>query len=213
MKDLEYIRSQAIERFDRGLYYAEIGRLDAARERFLVALRYRVMDCGSLHPDVAATHEMLGHVEYFLAENLKNDSFEGNLVRLDEGDDGLLGGNLTIMEHRDKNGQSFSSSQGKSHYEKAAMHYQTALDILDAKELDINNEKASTWMNGESTKDETEFHWKELAETYSALDKKGRLGVEQRIDIVARIHERMDELPVTVGEKSYATSFLSTFYE
>jgi len=57
-------------------------------------------------------------------------------------------------------------------------------------------------MNGESTKDETEFHWKELAETYSALDKKGRLGVEQRIDIVARIHERMDELPVTVGEKS-----------
>lgn len=213
MKDLEYIRSQAIERFDRGLYYAEIGRLDAARERFLVALRYRVMDRGSLHPDVAATHEMLGHVEYFLAENLKNDSFEGNLVRLDEGDDGLLGGNLTIMEHRDKNGQCFSSSQGKSHYEKAAMHYQTALDILDAKELDINNEKASTWMNGESTKDETEFHWKELAETYSALDKKGRLGVEQRIDIVARIHERMDELPVTVGEKSYATSFLSTFYE
>jgi len=214
MKDPEYIRSQAMERFERGLDYAEIGKLGAARERFLVALRYRVMDRGSLHPDVAATHEMLGHVEYFLGENKKNGSFEGNLVRLDEGDDGLLGGNLTIMENPDKDGQSSLSSRGKSHYEKAAMHYQTALDILDAKELDISNEKMSAWMNGGSAaKDETEFQWKELAETYTTLDEKGRLGVEERIDIVARIQERMDELPVTVGEKSYATSFLSTFYE
>ena len=209
MKDPEYIRSQAIERFERGLEYAEYGKLDAARERFLVALRYRVMDRGSLHPDVAATHEMLGHVEYFLAENKKNDNFEGSLVRLDEGDDGLLGGNLTIMENPDKDGQ--PSSGGKSHYEKAAMHYQNALDILDAKELDISNEKVSAWMNGGSSKDETTFQWKELAGTYSALDEKGRLGIEERIDIVGRIQERMDELPVSVGEKSYATSFLSSF--
>ena len=209
MKDPEYIRSQAIERFERGLEYAEYGKLDAARERFLVALRYRVMDRGSLHPDVAATHEMLGHVEYFLAENKKNDNFEGSLVRLDEGDDGLLGGNLTIMENPDKDGQ--PSSGGKSHYEKAAMHYQTALDILDAKELDISNEKVSAWMNGGSSKDETTFQWKELAGTYSALDEKGRLGIEELIDIVGRIQERMDELPVSVGEKSYATSFLSSF--
>ena len=63
MKDPEYIRSQALGRFERGLEYAELGKLTAARERFLVALRYRVMDRGSLHPDVAATHELLGYVE------------------------------------------------------------------------------------------------------------------------------------------------------
>jgi len=211
MKDPEYIRSQALGRFERGLEYAELGKLTAARERFLVALRYRVMDRGSLHPDVAATHELLGHVEYFLGENKKNDNFEGNLVRLDEGDNGLLGGNLTIMENPDKDDQSPLSSRGKSHYEKAAMHFQTALDILDAKELGVSNEKVSTWMNDASSNDETTFQWKELAETYTVLNEKGRLGVEERIDIVARIQERMDELPVTVGEKSYATSFLSSF--
>jgi len=213
MKDPEYIRTQAAERFERGLEYAELGKLDAARERFLVALRYRVMDRGSLHPDVAATHEMLGFVEYFMAENEKNDNFEGNLVRLDEGDDGLLGGNLTIMENPNKGSQTPSSCRGKNHYEKAAMHFQTALDILDAKELGTCNEKVSTWTNDASSKDETSFQWKELAETYSVLDEKRRLGVEERIDIVLRIQERMDELPVTVGEKSYATSFLSTFNE
>lgn len=208
MKDPEYIRSQAIERFERGLHYAEFGKLDAARERFLAALRYRVMDRGSLHPDVAATHEMLGHVFYFLAENAKNDDFEGSLVRLDEGANGLLGGNLTIMEKEaDNQGQS-SSSQGKSHYEKAAMHYQTVLDILDAKELNISNEKVSVWMNGGDNKDETTFQWKEIAETYSALDEKGRLGVEVRTEIVTRIQARIDELPVTVGEKSYARTFV-----
>ena len=146
-----------------------------------------------------------------MGENKKNDNFEGNLVRLDEGDNGLLGGNLTIMENPDKDGQSPSSSRGKSHYEKAAMHFQTALDILDAKELGVSNEKVSTWMNDASSNDETTFQWKELAETYTVLNEKGRLGVEERIDIVARIQERMDELPVTVGEKSYATSFLSSF--
>lgn len=211
MKDPEYIRTQATERFERGLDYAEVGKLNAARERFLVALRYRVMDRGSLHPDVAATHEMLGFVEYFLAENEKNDSFEGNLIRLDEGDDGLLGGNLTIMENPDKDSQTPSSSRGKNHYEKAAMHFQTALDILDAKEIGTGHEKTSTLTNDAISKDETTFQWKELAETYSILDERGRLGVEERIDIVSRIQERMDELPVTVGEKSYATSFLLPF--
>ena len=208
MKDPEYIRNQASERFERGLHYAEFGKLDAARERFLAALRYRVMDRGSLHPDVAATHEMLGHVFYFLAENSKNDDFEGSLVRLDEGADGLLGGNLTIMEKEaDNQGQS-SSSQGKSHYEKAAMHYQTVLDILDAKELNISNDKVSVWMNGGDNKDETTFQWKEIAETYSSLDEKGRLEVEKRMEIVTRIQARMDELPVTVGEKSYVRTFV-----
>ena len=208
MKDPEYIRSQAIERFERGLHYAEFGKLDAARERFLAALRYRVMDRGSLHPDVAATHEMLGHVFYFLAENSKNDDFEGSLVRLDEGADGLLGGNLTIMEKEaDNQGQS-SSTQEKSYYEKAAMHYQTVLDILDAKELNISNETVSDWMKGGDNKDEATFQWKEIAETYSSLDDKGRLGVEKRIEIVTRIQARMDELPVTVGEKSYVRTFV-----
>jgi hypothetical protein len=208
MKDPEYIRSQASERFERGLHYAEFGKLDAARERFLAALRYRVMDRGSLHPDVAATHEMLGHVFYFMAENTKNDDFEGSLVRLDEGANGLLGGNLTILEKEaDNQGQS-SSSQGKSHYEKAAMHYQTVLDILDSKELNISNEKVSVWMNGSDNKDETTFQWREIAETYSALDEKGRLAEENRIAIVTRIQARMDELPVTVGEKSYARGFV-----
>jgi hypothetical protein len=208
MKDPEYIRSQAIERFERGLHYAEFGKLDAARERFLAALRYRVMDRGSLHPDVAATHEMLGHVFYFMAENTKNDDFEGSLVRLDEGADGLLGGNLTIMEKEaDNQGQS-SSTQEKSYYEKAAMHYQTVLDILDAKELNISNETVSDWMKGGDNKDETTFQWKEIAETYSSLDDKGRLGVEKRIEIVTRIQARMDELPVTVGEKSYVRTFV-----
>jgi hypothetical protein len=208
MKDPEFIRIQAIEKFERGLHYAEFGKLDAARERFLAALRYRVMDRGSLHPDVAATHEMLGHVFYFMAENTKNDDFEGSLVRLDEGADGLLGGNLTIMEKEaDNQGQS-SSSQGKSHYEKAAMHYQTVLDILDAKELNISNEKVSVWMSGGDNKDETTFQWKEIAETYSSLDEQGRLGVEKRMEIVTRIQARIDELPVTVGEKSYARTFV-----
>ncbi|KAL7451407.1 hypothetical protein ACHAWC_006166 [Mediolabrus comicus] len=174
MKDPEYIRSQAFERFERGLHYAEFGKLDAARERFLAALRYRVMDRGSLHPDVAATHEMLGHVFYFMAENTKNDDFEGSLVRLDEGADGLLG----------------------------------VLDILDAKELNISNETVSDWMKGGDNKDETTFQWKEIAETYSSLDDKGRLGVEKRIEIVTRIQARMDELPVTVGEKSYVRTFV-----
>eukprot|EP00986_Skeletonema_menzelii_P006524 scaffold2481_cov145-Skeletonema_menzelii.AAC.3 len=212
MKDPDYIRTQATERFDRGLEYADLGKLDAARERLLIALRYRVMDRGSLHPDVAATHEMLGYVEYFTAENKKNDDFEGSLVRLDHGADGLLGGNLTIMENPDKDGQSPSSSRGKSHYEKAAMHFQTALDILDAKELGLSNPNESTWVNGTSSKEETTFQWRELAGTYTLLDEKGRLGVEERIEIVSRIQERMDELPVTVGEKSYATSFLSSFH-
>ena len=211
MKDPEYVRVQATERFERGLDYAELGKLDEARERLLVALRYRVMDRGSLHPDVAATHEMLGYVEYFTAENKKNGDFEGSLVRLDQGADGLLGGNLTIMENPDKDGQSPSSSRSKN-YEKAATHFQTALDILDAKELGLSNSKESAEVNGTSSKDETTFQWKECAETYSLLDEKGRLGLEERIEIVSRIQERMGELPVTVGEKSYATSFLSSLH-
>lgn len=209
MKDPEYVRVQATERFERGLDYAELGKLDEAREQLLVALRYRVMDRGSLHPDVAATHEMLGYVEYFTAENKKNVDFEGSLVRLDQGADGLLGGNLTIMENPDKDGQSPSSSRSKN-YERAATHFQTALDILDAKELGLSNSKESAEMSGTLSKDETTFQWKECAETYSLLDEKGRLGLEERIEIVSRIQERMGELPVTVGEKSYATSFLSS---
>ncbi len=74
--------------------------------------------------------------------------------------------------------------------------------------MGTNNEKTPTLTN-----DETAFQRKELAETYSVLDEKGRLGVEERIDIVSRIQDRMDQLPVTVGEKSYATSFLSSFNE
>ena len=207
MKDPEYIRTQASERFERGLDYAEYGKLEAARERFLVALRYRVMDRGSLHPDIAATHEMLGLVEFLLAENEKNDNIEENVVELDEGHDGLVGGNLTIMEKPNKD-NSNPSIRGRSHYEKAAMHFQTAMDILDAKELGIGNEKVPSLTSSTSFKDETAFQWKELVETYSILDEKGRLGVEERIEIVSRIQERMDDLPVMVGQKSYATPFL-----
>ena len=80
------------------------------------------MNQGPHHHDAAAAHEMLGHVEYLWSE----DSEEEDENNLQSSFWDLYGRDKTIVRRR----------KGKSHAEKAAVHYQRALDILELNELD-----------------------------------------------------------------------------
>ena len=164
-KDPKYIRKQAHEKFERGLHYAAIGKYTTSRERFLMALRYRVMHYGPMHYNVAAVHEMLGNINYCLSEEVEEDEFEASLLRssgssrkdgygrkrrgsIDErgGDDdeeglteSMLGWDVTILEN-----EKSTNTRSRVYLEKAAMHYRTVLDILGSKKKDKSKSSCSS---------------------------------------------------------------------
>jgi len=195
-KDPVYIRKQAKERFERGLHYAKRGKFAVARERFLVALRYRVRHRGPTHPDVAAVHEMLGHTNYFLSE-------EVSLLRLDGGE---AGWDVTILEN---------DKSKRRDLEKAAMHYQTVLDILGSNQLLDESKRSAV----NSVPENDTFKWSDIAESYNGLEghsddeDTSQLATENVIEIVARVQEKLASLQVAVTDgksKSYATTFLDS---
>ncbi|KAL9178801.1 hypothetical protein ACHAXT_003932 [Thalassiosira profunda] len=214
-KDPAYIRRQAKERFERGLVYAKRGRLTVAQERFAIALRYRVMRRGPTHPDVAAVHEMLGHVNYLLSEEADaEDDLVAYPVPEDTeviGKDSMLGWDAALQG-------SGKSKKSMAYLEKACKHYRTVLDMLGAEESVKGAELHSD--SGSSDNDDDSLDWSAAANAYSGVesscdgdddDASKSLSEDAIAVIVARVKRRLNSLPDAVrtrGNKSYASSFL-----
>mmetsp|Transcript_2754 Transcript_2754/g.6941 ORF Transcript_2754/g.6941 Transcript_2754/m.6941 type:complete len:332 (-) Transcript_2754:3434-4429(-) len=220
-RDPEHVRKQSAERFERGLHYARRGRYAAARDRFLTALRYRVIRHGKDHPDVAAAHEMLGHVYCRLGmEEATREEEDEDGMFFDQGDnrgDGNIDYNESMMgwdavatpktnNHKQMDGDG-EGSRGKVYFKKAAMHYRTVLDILlgsDRLSSDgIKEQRRQSPLSGT-------LKWSEIAESYGSLttidsgDEDAGEGKGERMkEIIARVQESLSSLPTTAASKSF----------
>jgi len=239
-KDPKYIRKQAKERFERGIHYAKRGKFSTARERFLMALRYRVMHYGPIHHNVAAVHEMLGQVNFFLSEEADEDEFEASLVRRSSGgeksdEDQQSGGwDVTSLENET------SKSRSNVYLQKAAMHYRTVLDILGSKNKAVCDGSITT---KSSTKQSianssissvgggfphpssdavaaASFKWSKIADTYKEIDEEddsdddedNHQPSESLLEIIHRVQHKLSSLPVTITSKGGKTrSYVSGF--
>ncbi len=212
-----HVKRQARERFERGVHYAMQGKYSAARERFLIALRYRVIMHRDRrdHPDVAAAHEMLGHVNHFLSRKADDEGSEEDLdvsrVLLDEGEgtanhgDSMLGWDVTI-------GGKTKKRPGLVCLEKAAMHYRTVLDMLGSNRPSPSEGSVRRVVSRRSAlmDDDGGFRWAEISKAYAMDDGSSELGEESLMEIDGRVRERLDSLPVaTTSGKSYARASLA----
>ena len=234
-KDTKYIRRQSHERFQRGIYYAKRGQYAFARERFLMALRYRVMHYGPAHYHVAAVHEMLGYLNCCLSEEDEDngttdeDEFETSLVRGDKKSKGktkkksggleeedltqsMLGWDVTLLEkERSKN------SKSNVHLQKAAMHYRTVLDILGAKNnIDTTLDDSTTgkpsatntsisWGTAGEDDDDNSIKWAFFADSYTDLGD----GDENLQEIITRVQDKLSSLPAAVTKAVKSKSYVS----
>ena len=238
-KDEAHIASQALERFERGVYYASKKMYTAARERFLMALRYRVKYYGEPnHVQCAAVHEMLGCVHYCLSREVMmavvggstdeedvDDEFDIYLPKLDNGrtdssssnDDWrensmmmLSGWDMTV-ENEDKE---VKRKKGRLYLEKAAMHFRTVLDMLKvmANDTGTNPKETPSSVSLGTSGYVGDIQWFELAKTYEGLDDGHDNASEDALkEIVSRVRSRLDLFPATMTTgNSYASTFLNT---
>lgn len=173
------------------------------------------------HPDIAAAHEMLGHVYYCLgmeATREEEEEAEEDGLFLEDGGDGGIDYNESMLgwdpvatpktnNHKKIDGDD-EGGRGKVYFKKAAMHYRTVSDILlgsDRLSSDGIEER-----RGQSSLAGT-FKWFEIAESYEGLeaidsgDGDDGEGNEERMkQIIARVREKLASLPMAAASKSYA---------